>query len=185
VLTVLKLSVWPFLAPAFNRESLSLIRTRLDANGICRQNTDYTCGPAAAVTALRKFGLTADEGEIAILAHTSSAIGTPPDILARTLRDKYASQGLFSQYRVFRNLDELKHSGLTLVVTKYRPWVDHYVAVIEITPDQVVIGDPLVGLRRLSRHDFEQIWRAEGVILHREITRKKEAVYPLLCHVSA
>ena len=82
---VLATAVWPFLAPAFNRKYLAGLKTFVDGNGVCRQNTDYTCGPAAAVTALRKLGFAAEEGEIALLAHTSSATGTEPDILAQTL----------------------------------------------------------------------------------------------------
>jgi hypothetical protein len=46
-------SVWPFLAPAFNEQYLRGLATTVDSNGVCRQNTDYTCGPASAVTALR------------------------------------------------------------------------------------------------------------------------------------
>ena len=55
-------SVLPFLAPALVRDHLSNLRTRLDSDGICRQTTYYTCGPAAAVTALGKLGLSAEEG---------------------------------------------------------------------------------------------------------------------------
>ena len=50
---VSQVAVWPFLAPAFNRAELEAIKTRIDPEGVCLQNTDYTCGPAAAVTALR------------------------------------------------------------------------------------------------------------------------------------
>jgi hypothetical protein len=32
---------------------LAALTTRLDADGVCRQSNHYTCGPAAAVTALR------------------------------------------------------------------------------------------------------------------------------------
>ena len=169
VLATLKLSVWPFLAPAFNREQLSQLQTRLDANDICRQNTDFTCGPASAVTALRKLGFPADEGEIAISTHCSSVIGTPPDMLAHTLQARYGNQGLSSQYRVFHSVEELKHPGYTLAVTKYRPWVDHYVVVIDVTNNQVVVGDPLLGLRKLPQPEFEEMWRFEGVTLTRAL----------------
>jgi len=169
VLATLKLSVWPFLAPAFNREQLSQLQTRLDANGICRQNTDFTCGPASAVTALRKMGLPADEGEIAISTHCSSAIGTPPDMLARMLQIRYGNQGLSSEYRVFHCVEELNRPGYTLAVTKYQAWVDHYVVVIEVTNNQVVVGDPLLGLRTISQPDFEKMWRFEGVTLARAL----------------
>src|SRR5437899_774790 len=88
-IVVFFMSVWPFLAPAFNYRHLRSLRTRFDRYGICHQSNDYNCGPAAAVTALRRLGFPAEEGEIAILAHTSSATGTPPDILARALQTRY------------------------------------------------------------------------------------------------
>src|SRR5579859_7012844 len=84
VLTLM--SIVPFAAPAFNRTYLAHLKTRIDGDGVCRQSNDYTCGPAAAVTVLRKLGLPADEGEIAILSHTSSLTGTDPEVLAHALQ---------------------------------------------------------------------------------------------------
>jgi predicted double-glycine peptidase len=69
----------------------------------CRQSTDYTCGPAAAVTALRKLGFPAEEGQIAIVSYTSATTGTPPDILAEALRKYYGKDGLIVEYRPFKN----------------------------------------------------------------------------------
>jgi Peptidase C39 family len=161
------MSVWPFLAPAFNRNHLAGLKTRFDSDGICLQSNDYNCGPAAAVTALRKLGLPAEEGEIAILAHTSSATGTPPDILARTLQARYENDGLTSRYRVFRSVDELKHGGLTLAVIKYRFWVDHYVTVLEITDEHIVVGNPARGLCTFTHQEFLGKWRFVGVVLQR------------------
>jgi hypothetical protein len=83
-------SVWPFFAPVLNHRFEASFITRFDRNGICEQSTDYNCGPAAAVTALTKLGFLAQEGEIAIMAHTSNAIGTPPDVLCRALQKHYA-----------------------------------------------------------------------------------------------
>src|SRR6185436_6934626 len=87
-------AVWPFLSPALSRDHLLSLKTRVDNEGVCLQSTDYTCGPAASVTALRRLGLPAEEGELAVLAHTSNATGTPPDMLWNTLRSKYAHAGL-------------------------------------------------------------------------------------------
>src|SRR5215468_2245603 len=88
------MSAVPFLAPAFNRSYLAGLKTRMDGDGVCRQSNDYTCGPAAAVSALRKLGFTAEEGELAILAHTSSLTGTEPDVLAKVLQNRYRTNGL-------------------------------------------------------------------------------------------
>jgi predicted double-glycine peptidase len=166
-LVVLLASVWPFLAPAFNHTYLATLTTRMDADGVCLQNTPYTCGPASAVTALRKLGFPADEGQLAIAAHTTATIGTPPDILAAALASQYAAQGLICDYRSFKTLAELKQAGLTLAVIKYSFLLDHYVTVLDVTDKTVTIGDPLNGLTKMSSAEFAAIWRFEGVVLRR------------------
>ena len=162
---VFYLSVWPFLAPAFDRHQLAHLQTKIDDNGVCEQTTDYTCGPAAAVTALRKLGLPAEEGKIAILSCTSNQEGTPTDLLADALQKEYGKDGLTVKCRVFKNITELKQAGITLAVIKYGFMVDHWVAVLEVTDVEVVVGDPLGGLRRLSYAEFSKQWRFIGIVL--------------------
>ena len=163
------MSIWPFLAPVFDRNQLSHLKTRMDGDGICLQETDYTCGPASAVTALRKLGLPAEEGEIAILSCTSFLEGTPTDMLADALQKEYARDGLIVDCRAFKNISELKQAGLTLAVVKYNLMVDHWVTVLEVTDSQVVIGDPLGGLERISYEEFEKKWRFVGIVLKRKM----------------
>jgi len=162
------LSVWPFLAPAFNRSQLAHLQTRIGLDGVCLQNTGYTCGPAAAVTALHKLGLPADEGQLAILSCTSSMTGTPPDILAEVLQKQYGKDGLVVEYRAFKNISELKKAGLTLAVVKFGFMVDHYVTVLEVTDSEIIVGDPLNGLDKMSYDEFRQKWRYVGVVLKRK-----------------
>jgi hypothetical protein len=108
---IFSMSIWPFLAPVFNRKELSQLRTRMNADGVCLQSTDYTCGPAAAVTALRKLGLPAEEGWLAIQSETSSIDGTAPDMLAETLQNIYGKARLLAEYRRFKDISELKQAG--------------------------------------------------------------------------
>jgi predicted double-glycine peptidase len=161
------IAIWPFLSPMVDRNQLSHLKTRLDGNGICLQETDYTCGPAAAVTALRKLGLPAEEGTIAILSCTSSQGGTPTDLLAEALQKEYASDGLMVECRVFKDISELKKAGLTLAAVKYGFMVDHWVTVLEVTDSQVIVGDPLNGLEKLTYTEFQQKWRFIGIVLKR------------------
>jgi hypothetical protein len=164
---VFTMGVWPYLAPALNRGYLAQLKTRIDAEGICRQSNDYNCGPAAAVTALRKLGLPAEEGEIAILTHTSRATGTEPDVLAQKLQAHYGKDGLIAEYRVFKSISELKAAGLTLAVVKFNFMVDHFVTVLEVTDKDVIVGDPLEGRAVLSHKAFEEKWLFVGVVLKR------------------
>jgi predicted double-glycine peptidase len=161
------MALMPFVAPLIDRAQLSRLQTKMDKNGICLQTTDYTCGPAAAVTALRKLGLPAEEGQIAILSCTSYQEGTPEDMLADGLSRQYAAQGLSAKCQVFKNVAELKPAGLTLAVVKYGFMVDHWVTVLQVTDTEVVIGDPLGGLDRVSYADFAKRWRFIGIVLER------------------
>jgi hypothetical protein len=165
---VLGISVWPFLAPVFNQEQLAGLITNIDSDGVCHQSTDYTCGPAAAVTALHKLGFKADESEIALLAHTCSATGTPPDVLAKALRDRYGKEGLVPEYRVFKSAAELKDCGPVLAVVKFNLLLDHYVTVLAVDDREITIGDPLQGIDKLTIEEFQAKWRFTGVVLRRK-----------------
>jgi len=165
---VFQVSAWPFLAPAFNRHKLASLQTRIDSNGVCLQNTDYTCGPAAAVTALRRLGFGAEEGEIARLCNTSTAMGTPPDILCRTLRQRYAAEGLICDYRPFKSVAELKQAGYTLALVRFAFMLDHYAAVLEVGDRTITVGDPLTGKETLTHEDFAKKWRYVGVVVKRK-----------------
>jgi len=160
-------SIWPFLAAALNRGFQASLKTRINSDGICEQSTDYNCGPAAAVTGLRKLGLPAEEGEIAILAHTSTAIGTPPDLLCAALRKRYAASGLKCEYRYFKSTSELKNAGITLAVIKFGLFVDHYVTVLEVTDTEIIVGDPFRGKISYTHQEFQNKWRFVGVVLNR------------------
>ena len=165
---VLGMSVWPALAPAFNQKQLAAIVTSIDSEGVCYQSTDYTCGPAAAVTALRKLGLSADEGELALLSRSTAATGTPPDTLARTMQNRYAKEGIVCEYRVFKSVAELKDCCPVLVIVKFNFILDHYVTVLAVDDRTVTVGDPLRGLDNLSIADFQEKWRFVGVVVHRK-----------------
>jgi hypothetical protein len=162
------MSVLPFAAPAFNRSYLAALKTRVDGDGVCRQSNDYTCAPAAAVTVLRKLGLPAEEGEIAILSHTSSLTGTEPEVLAKALQKRYGCDGLVAQYRAFRSVDELKDAGLTVAVMKFNALQDHCVAIMSVETNRVLIGDPLSGLNSSSFEEFADKWLFVGVVMRRE-----------------
>jgi len=167
VWVVFLVSAWPFLAPAFNRDKLASLKTRIDADGVCLQNTDYTCGPAAAVTALRRLGVGADEGEIARLCNTSTAMGTPPDILCRALQKRYGADGLVFEYRHFKSVAGLKQPGYTLALIKFAFLLDHYATVLAVDEQTITLGDPLAGKETLTHAEFEKKWRQVGVVVKR------------------
>ncbi len=168
VIVVVWFSVLPFLVPALIEDHLANLITQLDSNGICFQTTNYTCAPAAAVTALRKLGLPAQEGEIAVLSRTSSVTGTLPGCLEDALQNRYGNDGLRCQYRSFDSIAQLKDAGLTLAVVKSALLTDHCVAVLEVSDKMVTVADPVAGKKVLSHKQFEGIWRFSGIVLKRD-----------------
>ncbi|MHC4363435.1 MAG: cysteine peptidase family C39 domain-containing protein [Planctomycetota bacterium] len=164
-------SVLPFLVPALIRDNLLSLKTRIDSNGVCYQSADFTCAPAAAVTALTKLGLPAHEGEIAVLSHTSPVAGTLPGCLKTALTDRYGDYGLRCQYRSFKSLKQLKDAGITLAVVRDAFLSDHCVAVLEVSDRMVVIADPVTGRHLMSHEQFEKVWRRIGIVLQRDDTQ--------------
>lgn len=163
--------VLPFLVPAFIKDHLSNIKTRLNSQGICFQSTNYTCGPAAAVTALGKLGLSADEGELAILSHTSPVAGTLPACLSSALQSRYGAAGLKCQYRHFDSIEQLRNAGVTLAMVRDTFLLDHCLAVLEVSDHTVTVADPIAGTKLISHEQFEKIWRFSGIVLKLDHTR--------------
>ncbi len=171
VMVVTWFLVMPFLVPALIKDHLSSIKTRFNSEGICFQSTNYTCGPAAAVTALGRLGLSADEGEIAILSHASPVAGTLPACLSSALQRRYGPLGLKSQYRHFDSIEQLRNAGLTLAMVRDSFLLDHCLAVLEVSDQTITVGDPLVGMMLMSHEQFEKIWRFSGIVLERKRTQ--------------
>jgi hypothetical protein len=164
-------SVLPFLVPALIKSRLYNIRTKLDSNGICRQTTDYTCGPAAAVTALGKLGLSAEEGEIAVLSYSSPVTGTLPTFLCSALESRYGAVGLKCQYRRFDSVNQLRDAGITLAVIRDAFLLDHCIAVLEVSDNTITVADPVIGTMMMPHSQFEKIWRFSGIVLERDSVR--------------
>lgn len=161
-------SVSPFLVPVLIKGKLLNIQTKLNAEGICYQSTDYTCGPAAAVTALGKLGLSADEGEIAVLSYSSPVAGTLPTCLSSALTERYGTEGLKCQYRYFDSIEQLRDAGITLAVVKVGFLSSHCVAVLDVSDDMVTIADPVLGRNLMSYEQFENVWEFAGIVMERE-----------------
>ena len=171
IVVVAWFSVLPFLAPALIKDHLSNLKTVISSDGVCLQTKDYTCGPAAAVTALTELGLPAQEGEIAILSHTSPVTGTLPYSLYNALKNRYSADGLKCQYRRFDSIGQLKQAGITLAVLKDTFLRDHCVAVLAVSDEMVLVADPVTGRRAISLERFEKIWRFSGIVLKRAPSR--------------
>lgn len=167
IIFLLCFTVLPFLAPAVLKEHLSNIITKVDDNGICLQTRNYTCGPAAAVTAIRKLGLSAEEGEMAVHCRTSPMSGTLAWSICRAIESRYGKDGLECEYRKFETLEQLRNSGITMVAIKQTFMVDHWVTVLDVSDKAVIVADPFWGRRTITIRAFEEMWRYSGIVLQR------------------
>jgi hypothetical protein len=164
---VIWFSIMPFLVPTFLKSQHASIKTHKTRQGLCFQTTNYTCGPAAAVTALDKFGINADEGSLAIAAYSSPVIGTLPRCLLNALEKEYPNNDISYGYKYFRSVDELRNSDATLAVIKESLFTDHCVAILEVYDDHLLIADPVSGLKKMSFDSFARIWRFSGITMTR------------------
>lgn len=54
-----------------------------------------------------------------------------------------------------------------IVTVKHRLMIDHYVTVLAVEDDGVMIADPLEGLERVSYDAFGRKWRRVGIAITR------------------
>ena len=165
---VLYQAVTPFLLPMLMRDEIAALPTKIDQDGVCLQSTKYTCGPAAAVTILRRMNVYAEEAELASVLHTVPWVGTPAGLLAHTLEERYADQGVRCQYRRFDSVDDMAGHEPILALMHMRAREDHYVVVLKVHSDGLIIADPMQGKGFCPRDKFEEYWRKVGIEVHRD-----------------
>lgn len=156
-------SIFPFFLPEWYREEFSNFKTQIDAGGVCRQNTDYTCGPAAAVTALHQLNISAEEGELAILAFTNWVTGTPTDLLCDAINSKLVNLNLECKTVRLADLHGIK-SFPAIAAVEYGFLVDHYVTLIGWEAGRLKVADPLVGISLMTKEEFLRKWRRINIV---------------------
>lgn len=135
---------------------------RAGDDGLIRQTTDVTCGPAAVASLLRfYFGVDTSEEEMARLSgtyenKTSSLLG---------LRNACRAKGFEAHgYRMSlpQMLDEVDSRGVPVVVHFNEPSL-HFALVIGRVGDFVIVSDPSQGNISMDISDFKRRW--SGAVL--------------------
>lgn len=135
-----------------------------------RQQTDYTCGPAALKMVAGHEGVEVTEEEIAEKADSGKEKGTPPNDLAAAGK----KLGLEVEMRPELTLDELKgltDAGIPVICDiqdhgdeeGYKELTEgHYVVCTGVDDQYVYFNDPAIegtGKRKLDRETFQRRWR--------------------------
>lgn len=115
-------------------------------DGVCLQSTPSTCGPCAAATVLQQLGHVVGEAALAQEA-SSTTSGTLSWLLVRALRDR----GFDARFTAPASVTDITPPA---IIGVHVASIGHFVALLGIEGDTVVIGEPLTGLRRLPLAAF-------------------------------
>lgn len=164
-LSIYVFAVFPFLGAAIAAGALKELPVMYDSDGVCLQNTPYTCGPAAAATALRQFGLDVSEGQIAVLSRSCPLIGTSDYDLTRAIGQVVSGRAVESSYGQWNEIPKLTDHQVLLAMLRQRYWSNHCVLIVKMTDNAVVFADPAEGLITLSKKRFLDLWTGRGILL--------------------
>jgi len=140
----------PLIGPLPDREFREHQR-----GGICLQSTPSTCGPASVTTILWRLGAQTSEQATARAAF-SYAGGTEAWYLARYVRSK----GFAPRFDFRRTFSP--SVGLPAMVGVRLGSVGHFIAVLDISGDQVTFADPLSGQERIPLSEFQRRYQFTG-----------------------
>jgi len=140
---------------------------------VVRQQYDFSCGSAALATLLRyhydRPAAEADvftgmwrEGDQARIRQVGFSLLDMKRFLAE---NRLAADG----YRV--SLDAIAGRGLPGIALISLKGYRHFVVVKGVTPADVLIGDPSLGLRRMGRAEFQAAWNGVYFVLNTEAER--------------
>lgn len=129
-----------------------------------KQDTIYTCGPAALQMVLAYYGMRQSEQTLAEQLKTSDSKGTSIQHMLDVARR--------SDFYVYMN-NEASLGEITYLLTAFRaPSIiryletdqdeDHYAVVVGVSDRDVILNDPWHGPKtRLSRLEFEKRWSCD------------------------
>ena len=146
---------------------LKNLETSFSKDGICKQTTGFTCGPAAAVTVLRDLGIDAKENDLAIYSKCNPKGGTTHKNLVKAIKKLYGKNGIECSYLTFDSIEQLKDSCPLIACINLSSAVSHYTVILEVTENKVIIGDPIGGKKQWSHENFQKrCWPTAIIVKH-------------------
>ncbi len=163
-LFIYSFSVFPFLGAAVAAEELKYNLPRFDRNGVCCQSMPFTCGPAAAATALHHFGVDIGEGQLTQLSRCGMMLGTGEWELFNAVRTA-ANGRLECEFVRCEDLPTLAVNQVLLVTLRQGVLYNHCAAILETDGQTVLLADPAEGLFRIPLYHVRQCWTKTGILL--------------------
>lgn len=129
------------------------------SDGVCRQSTPSTCGPASAATLAKLAGVELDEHVLARESFTSER-GTENWYLARTLR----RHGLTAEFlELPPNATELPYPAIAGVKLSYG--TGHFIPILARDGTNYIVGDPMQGREAKSLAELREEYQFTGFFL--------------------
>jgi hypothetical protein len=150
----------PHLKPVFRPLALPDSPNPLN-DGVCRQSTPSTCGPASAVTLAHQAGVEINEHELAHACFTSAG-GTENWYLVRALRIR----GLQPEFtKLEANPNPLPYPAIAGVRLKYASGTGHFIPILGETNGLYQVGDPMRGLETKTIAQLRDLYDFTGFFL--------------------
>lgn len=130
---------------------------RVDADGLCRQSTGFSCSAAAAAMYLDRVGVATTEAEMAEACATTRE-GTTDAGIARGLRRKLPGRRVRVRAPAYEALQ-----APALVSILIQRDIGHSVLLEHAGPEGVRIADPLGSRRTMSKALFLARWQGTSI----------------------
>ncbi len=129
--------------------------------GVIRQERDFSCGSAAIATLLTyHYGRPTSEKQVfeAMFAAGDQKAIQRSGFSLGDMQRYLSTLGLRSDgFRV--NLDKVAAAGVPVITLLNNKGFSHFVVVKGIHGNEVLIGDPILGAKVMSRGEFEAVWQ--------------------------
>lgn len=125
---------------------------------VCLQSSESSCGPASAATLLHALGHKVTEKQIAQASFTTRR-GTENWYLLRTIR-RY---GVDASYLVTAaGIENIRYPAIAGVVLKNAGDAGHFITILGLSDDAVVVGDPMFGRKIIPRKILSDYYTFTG-----------------------
>lgn len=148
----------------------------LKYRSVVRQQFDFSCGSAAIATLLTyHYQNPVKEQEVLLAMYEQGNRATIHREGFSLLDMKtYLDARGYHADGIYASLDDLARVGIPAIVLIQDKGYKHFVVIKGVTNDEVMVGDPALGLKLYRRVDFEKLW-TNGILFvargHADIAR--------------